>query len=130
MGFRPFWGALLVVAMTLASLAQGYAQARGTPDVDGLLAVVLCADGETQVVYLNDDGVPVEPDRCMSDLCAACLSSVVHATAPATGRIAARGAWRMWRAPMAERVLPVSAFVAGFHPRGPPARPETEGKTV
>ena len=72
--FRILLCSVLMVAMVTGAFAHGYARARDADPVLRVLAVVLCADGGTRTILLDPEGAPVDPSRCLREMCSACLT--------------------------------------------------------
>lgn len=116
----PFCLTLLGLAMLVASFAHGFAQARAGSMPEGVVAVVICADGAAQTILLDRNGNPVEPAHCLPELCSACLSPPLleNASQPAMAprRVASR------RMSFLDETVAVIARrpASDPRPRGPP----------
>ena len=115
--FRILAGLLVVLALVAGAWVQGLAQAM--PRVSELMAVELCADGQTAVVFLDDGGRPVELASCGAELCHDCIPVplLAVATGPATMGEKTFGLFTMV---CAERAVRGGRSSSAKPPRGPP----------
>jgi hypothetical protein len=115
--FSTLVGLLAIIAMVAGAWVQGLAQA--TPRHSGLLAVELCADGESAVVYLDERGRPVDPETCGTRLCPDCIPVPQLAVASGPALIAEM-TLTAFAAVFAERAVRGDRHAAAKLPRGPP----------
>ena len=120
---RPYTfavAATLALALIVGAFSHGYAQARDGDRATGLIAMVICADGASQTVFLDDTGTPVPAEHCLRELCSACLT---HPPLVANGGGAVPAltvAVRMAAFIAPPALLPVPRHPSDPRPRGPP----------
>jgi hypothetical protein len=107
--------------MLVAASAHGYAQARSAALQGEVFAVVICADGAAQVMLIDRDGNPVDPQHCLPEFCSACLSPLALALAPHPVTVSRRAASHRLSYPLSPAAIAVARPASDPRPRGPPA---------
>jgi hypothetical protein len=111
----------LGLSILIASFAHGYAQIRRDAAPDEVFAVVICADGTTQTVLLDQNGDPVDPSHCLPELCSACLTPQLLANASQQDAAPRLVASHRVSFPAASVAATAPRPASDPRPRGPPA---------
>lgn len=67
----PFLSAILALGLVLGAFAQGHAQARA-PATE-IHEVTICSETGLEIIHLDANGQPINPDDCRNGLCQDCL---------------------------------------------------------
>lgn len=78
--------AILLLSIVFATLANGSTRLVMAGVPQGAVSVVICTNGTTQTILLDQNGKPVDPEDCQHEMCPACLTPPLAAidNVPAT----------------------------------------------
>lgn len=113
---------IAVIALAIGMVAQGYAQARPAATDLGVTQIVICGDAGAETIRLDRHGNPIEDDRCLRNLCSACIAAPTLTSLDSTAQVMPP---LTMRAADTAPVVARAAFVRPLsipHPRGPPAQ--------